>query len=36
MKQRRTLLTADVFAVLAMIYVPTPRHGYRFIFSQEE
>jgi hypothetical protein len=36
MKQRRTLLTAGVFAVLAMIYVPTPRHGYRFIFSQED
>jgi len=33
---RRTLLTAGVFALLAMIYVPTPRHGYRFIFSQED
>jgi hypothetical protein len=33
---RRTLLTAGVFALLAMIYVPTPRHGYRFIFAQED
>jgi hypothetical protein len=40
MKMRRTLLTAGVFALLAMIYVPTPRErglhsaGYRFVFSQ--
>jgi hypothetical protein len=33
---RRTLLTAGVFALFAMIYVPTPRQGYRFIFSQED
>jgi hypothetical protein len=36
MKLRRTLLTAGVFALTAMAYVPTPRHGYRFIFSQED
>jgi len=41
-KLRRTLLTAGVFALLAMIYVPTPRErgvhsaGYRFIFSGED
>jgi hypothetical protein len=29
----RTLLTAGVFALLAMIYVPTPHRGYRLIFS---
>jgi hypothetical protein len=33
---RRALLTAGVFALLAMIYVPTPRYGYRFIFSQQD
>jgi hypothetical protein len=38
---RRTLLTAGVFALLAMIYVPTPAQrfvhpGYRFIFSSED
>jgi hypothetical protein len=39
---RRTLFTAGVFALLAMIYVPTPRErnvhsvGYRFIFSGED
>jgi hypothetical protein len=38
---RRTLLTAGVFALLAMIYVPTPSQrfvhpGYRFIFSSED
>ena len=40
---RRTLLTAGVFALLAMIYVPAPsqKHPfssahYRFIFSQHE
>ena len=27
MKMRRTLLTAGVFALLAMIYVPTPHRG---------
>jgi hypothetical protein len=32
-KMRRTLLTAGVFALLAMIYVPTPHRGYRLIFS---
>jgi hypothetical protein len=32
----RTLLTAGVFALIAMIYVPTPRHGYRLIFSQQD
>jgi hypothetical protein len=40
-KIRRTLLTAGVFALLAMIYVPTPAQrfvhpGYRFIFSSED
>jgi hypothetical protein len=39
MKMRRTLLTAGVFALLAMIYVPTPAKPYhaahyRFVFSQ--
>jgi hypothetical protein len=29
----RTLLIAGVFALLAMIYVPTPHRGYRLIFS---
>jgi MFS family permease len=29
----RTLLIGGVFALLAMIYVPTPRRGYRLIFS---
>jgi hypothetical protein len=38
---RRTLLTAGVFALLAMVYVPTPAQrfvhpGYRFIFSSED
>jgi hypothetical protein len=33
---RRTLFTAGVFALLAMIYVPTPRRGYRLIFSQRD
>jgi hypothetical protein len=33
MKMSRTLLTSGVFALLAMIYVPTPRGGYRLIFS---
>jgi hypothetical protein len=39
-KWRRTLLTAGVFALMAMIYVPSPRErgvhsaGYRFVFSQ--
>ena len=37
----RALLTAGVFALLAMIYVPTPAQrfvhpGYRFIFSSED
>jgi len=36
MKLRRTLLTAGVFALLAMIYVPTPHQGYRAIFSQRD
>jgi hypothetical protein len=41
MKLRRTLLTAGVFALLAMVYVPTPAQrfvhpGYRFIFSSED
>jgi hypothetical protein len=41
MKMRRTLLTAGVFALLAMVYVPTPAQrfvhpGYRFIFSSED
>jgi TctA family transporter len=30
------VLTAGVFALLAMIFVPTPRYGYRFIFSQQD
>jgi len=33
MKMSRTLLTSGVFALLAMIYVPTPHRGYRLIFS---
>jgi nucleoid-associated protein YgaU len=33
---RRTLLFASVFALLAMIFVPTPRHGYRFVFDQAD
>src|SRR5438552_5583798 len=33
MKVSRTLLTAGVFALLAMIYIPTPHRGYRLIFS---
>jgi hypothetical protein len=33
---RRTLLTAGVFALLAMIYVPTPHRGYRLIFSSDD
>ena len=36
MKLRRTLFTAGVFALLAMIYVPTPHQGYRLIFSQRD
>src|SRR6266478_1809056 len=36
MKLRRTLLTAGVFALLAMIYVPTPHRGYRLIFSSDD
>jgi len=41
MKLGRTLLTAGVFALLAMIYVPTPakpHHAahYRFVFSQDD
>ena len=36
MKIRRTLLTAGVFALLAMIYVPTPHRGYRLIFSSDD
>jgi hypothetical protein len=36
MKLRRTLLTAGVFALLAMVYVPTPHRGYRLIFSSED
>ena len=32
----RTLLTAGVFALLAMIYVPTPHRGYRLIFSSDD
>jgi len=36
MKVSRTLLTAGVFALLAMIYVPTPHQGYRLIFSQQD
>jgi hypothetical protein len=30
---RRTLLFAGVFALLAMLYVPMPKHGYRLIFD---
>jgi MFS family permease len=33
---RRTLMTAAVFALLAMIYVPTPHRGYRLIFSSDD
>jgi hypothetical protein len=36
MKLRRTLLTAGVFALLAMIYVLTPHRGYRLIFSSDD
>jgi len=36
MKVSRTLLTAGVFALLAMIYVPTPHQGYRLVFSQQD
>ena len=41
MKVSRTLLTAGVFALLAMIYVPTPAKPYhaahyRFVFSQDD
>ena len=41
MKVSRTLLTAGLFALLAMIYVPTPAKPYhaahyRFVFSQED
>jgi hypothetical protein len=40
MKMRRTLLAAGVFALLAMIYVPTPAKPYhaaryRFVFPQD-
>jgi hypothetical protein len=40
-KASRTLLTAGVFALLAMIYVPTPAKPYhaahyRFVFSQDD
>jgi hypothetical protein len=35
-KVRLTLLTAGVFALLAMIYVPTPHRGYRLIFSSDD
>jgi hypothetical protein len=31
---RRTLLFAGVFALLAMLFVPTPRHGYRFVVDE--
>jgi hypothetical protein len=33
---RRTLLFAGVFALLAMIYVPMPKHGYRLIFDRSD
>jgi hypothetical protein len=33
---RRMLLTAGVFALLAMIYIPTPHRGYRPIFSPDD
>jgi integrase len=33
---RRTLLTAGMFALLAMIYIPTPHRGYRLIFSPDD
>ena len=41
MKVSRMLLTAGLFALLAMIYVPTPAKPYhaahyRFVFSQDD
>jgi hypothetical protein len=33
---RRTLLFAGVFALLAMVFVPTPKHGYRLIFDRSD
>lgn len=41
LKMKRALLTAGVFALLAMVYVPMPAQrfvhpGYRFIFSSED
>jgi hypothetical protein len=33
---RRTLLFAGVFALLAMLYVPMPKHGYRLIFDRSD
>ncbi len=33
---KRTLLFAGVFALLAMLFVPSPRHGYRLIFDTSD
>jgi hypothetical protein len=33
---KRSLLFAGVFALLAMVFVPTPRSGYRFVFDQAD
>src|SRR5262249_37725401 len=33
---RRTLFFAGVFALLAMVFVPTPRQGYRWIFDTSD
>ena len=33
---KRTLLTAGIFALLSMVYVPKAHYGYRLIFSQED
>ena len=33
---RRTLLFAGVFALLAMIWVPTPKYGYRLILDRSD
>jgi energy-coupling factor transporter transmembrane protein EcfT len=35
-RHRRTLLFAGVFALLAMVFVPTPKHGYRLIFDRSD
>jgi hypothetical protein len=32
----RTLLLAGVFALLAMVFVPTPKYGYRLIFDRSD